>query len=127
MAGSQNSRPLTFPAGSDLSGSQYRFMVVNASGQLAAPSSGAAADGVLVSAPAAAGRPGSLEATPGTKVKLVVEEQVTVNQLLTPGTGGKARVASTTGDVIGAKAVTAGSGDGSVIEAILKLQVEPTA
>lgn len=60
MAWEESKISVTIPAGSDLSASQFCFMDINASAQLALPAAGAMADGVLQNDPNAAGRAGEL-------------------------------------------------------------------
>lgn len=70
MAYENKGKCITVEAGSDLSASQYCFVDVNSSGQLALPSDGAAAIGVLQNDPAAAGRAGSVLTSGITKIKV---------------------------------------------------------
>lgn len=69
MALEENMMTVSLPAGSDLSTGQFKFVEVNAAGQLALVGLGAIADGVLQDAPAAAGRAGQVAIGGIVKVK----------------------------------------------------------
>ena len=60
MAYEQTLRTIGAPASADLSASQFCFMTVNASGQLALPSAGGDADGILQDKPNGVGVEGEL-------------------------------------------------------------------
>lgn len=97
---------ISVPAGSDLSSKQYYFMTINSSGQLAATGDGAAADGVLQDAPAAAGRAGRLGT--GGRTKITLGGTVSAGDDVASDSTGKAVVAAT-GDIILGTAITGGS------------------
>lgn len=122
MATEEALKNITKLASADLSASQYCFMAINASGLLAAAGAGLAADGVLQDKPDAANRAGILGISGVSKIKCGAA--VTAGDDLTPGTGGKA-VTAGTGDVVAAKALEDGAGDGSIISALLILSHEP--
>jgi len=69
MAYKENAQSVTLEAGSDLSASQFAFVSLNASAQLALTGNGAQADGVLQSAPSAAGRAAEVDIGGITHVK----------------------------------------------------------
>ena len=57
MAGERDPEELTFPAGADLSTYQYRGVILNGAGSVAAFSAGSPIVGILTNKPGAAGRP----------------------------------------------------------------------
>lgn len=98
-------------AGSDLSTKQFQFVSINSSGQLAITADAAAADGVLLDKPAAAGRVGAVATVPGQICRVLAGGTITNGDLLevlsgkavTKSSGkvvGKALSAAVTGDVI---------------------------
>ena len=113
---------ISVEAASNLSASQYRFMRVNASGKLAAPTAGQSVDGVLQDKPDADGAVGLLGILGASKI--TCGAAVTAGDELTPGTAGKAVTAGTS-DVVAGKALADGSGDGSIIPMLLTPQKEP--
>lgn len=115
---------LSVEASADLSASQYRYMVVNASGQLAAASAGAKADGILQDKPAAAGRAGSLGISGVSKVE--AGAAFTAGDDLAVGTSGKA-VLATTGDIVVGRAMEDATGDGSIVPTRIVMAPEPLA
>src|SRR3972149_760040 len=98
---------ISVEAASNLSASQYRFMRVNASGKLAAPTAGQSVDGVLQDKPDADGAVGLLGILGASKI--------------TCG----AAVPAGTSAVVAGKALADGSGDGSIIPMLLTPQKEP--
>lgn len=116
---------VTVDAGSDLSSSQFRFLIRNSSGQLAVPSSaGTAVDGCLQNKPNAAGQAGSLGISGITKAECGAA--VTDGDNVTVDSVGRV-VTATTGDVSCGKAWGTGTGAGSLIPVQIKLQTEPLA
>ena len=124
MAYEESLTSISVQAGSDLSASQYRLMIVNASGQLAAASTGAKADGVLQDKPTAAGRPGTLGINGVSKVE--AGAAITAGDDIAAGTSGKAAVAGT-GDVVVGRAMEDAGADGDLFAMLIVRSVEPLA
>lgn len=98
MALQERINPLSVPASADLSASQFRFVTVNASGQLALPAAGADAIGVLQDKPDAAGRAGLVGLLVGSGRLKVVAAATLVpgNKVQSDATG--AAIVALTGD-----------------------------
>jgi len=124
MAFEESLKSISRTASGDLSSSQYHAMVVNASGQLAAASATGAMDGLLQNKPDAAGDAATLGIDGVSKA--VVGASVTAGDDLAVGSGGKL-ITATTGDVVVARALADGSGDGSVVAVLITRQHEPLA
>lgn len=124
MAHEENLQTVGIPANADLSGSQYCFVSVNATGKLAVTGAALAADGVLQDKPAAADRPGCLGIAGVTKLR--AGASFTAGDDLSPDSTGRG-VTATSGDVVGAKALEDASGADVVVSVLLKLQAEPLA
>jgi len=107
MAYEQTLRTIGVPASADLSASQFCFMTVNSSGQLAAPSAGGDADGVLQDKPNAAGVQGEL-AILGVSKAVVGTGGVTAGDLLAVDVAGKV-VTAVTGNKIVGRALATGA------------------
>lgn len=122
MAFEESLTSISVQASADLSGSQYRAMVINADGRLAAASTGGSMDGLLQDKPNAAGLAGAI-AIDGVS-KAVVGAAVTAGDDLAVGSAGKL-VTATTGDVVVARALADGSGDNSVVAVLITRQHEP--
>ncbi len=95
----------TFEAGQDLSTAQYKFVSLASDGQIDPTGAGAASDGVLLNAPAAAGRAASV-AVVG-RVKVLCGGTIAVNGNVASNASGAA-VAATTGNIVLGKALEAG-------------------
>lgn len=95
----------TFEAGQDLSTKQYYFVTMASDGQVDPTGAGAAADGVLQNAPAAAGRAASV-AISG-RVKVVAGGTITAGANVASNASG-AVVAASTGNIVLGKALEAG-------------------
>ena len=108
---------ITIEASADLSASQFRFMSVDSSGQLAATGDGAAADGVLQDKPAAAGRAGLLQI--GGRTKVEAGAAVTNGAQVASDSVGRV-VPAASGDVILGRALNAASAAGEVIAIIFQ-------
>lgn len=116
---------LSVVASADLSASQYRFAVINSSGQLAiVASNGANADGVLVTKPSAQGQAGSLQYDGVAKV--VVASAVTAGDAISSSANGRAQTATTGQRVLG-RAMESASGAGQIVAVLLKVGGEPNA
>lgn len=90
----------TIEAAGDLSAKQYHFGVINSSGQIAAVSvAGAAADGVILNAPAAQGRATTV-AKVG-RVKVVAAGNINAGANVASDNAGKAVTASSTNIILG--------------------------
>lgn len=98
MALQERINPLSVPASADLSASQFRFVTVNSSGQLALPAAGADAIGVLQDKPDAAGRVGLVGLLNGSGRLKVVAAATLVpgNKVQSDATG--AAIVALTGD-----------------------------
>jgi hypothetical protein len=102
---------VTVPAGSDLSASQFCFVEVNASGQLAVVGAGLHADGILQNDPNAAGRAGEVAIAGIVQVKCGAA--VTRGGAVASDAAGKA-VNATTGNIILGTAMETGA-NGAII------------
>jgi hypothetical protein len=110
-------RGLTIPAGSDLSSSQFFFMIINSSGRLAIPAgAGDPVDGVLQDKPDAAGVAGALAFDGVSKVE--AGAAVSVGDLVQSDAAGKA-IPALSGTHAAGKAITAAAADGEVISVLL--------
>jgi len=117
MAYEQTLRTIGVPASADLSASQFCFMTVNSSGQLALPSAGGDADGILQDKPNAAAVEGEL-AVLGISKLVVGTAGVTAGDLLATDANGKA-VTATTGNKILGRALATGAA-GVIIPALIQ-------
>lgn len=117
MAYEQTLRTIGAPASADLSASQFCFMTVNSSGQLALPSAGGDADGILQDKPNGVGVEGEL-AVLGISKLVVGTAGVTCGDLLTTDAAGKA-VTATTGNKILGRALATGA-SGIIIPALIQ-------
>jgi hypothetical protein len=107
MAYEQTLRTVGVPASADLSSSQFCFVVVNSSGQLAAPTAGGDADGVLQDKPNAQGQIGEVGIL-GISKALVGTGGVTAGDLLAVDAAGKVVTAATGNKIVG-KALATGA------------------
>jgi hypothetical protein len=117
MAYEQTLRTIGAPASADLSASQFCFMTINSSGQLALPSAGGDADGILQDKPNGVGVEGEL-AVLGISKLVVGTAGVTCGDLLTADANGKA-VTATTGNKILGRALATGV-SGVIIPALIQ-------
>jgi hypothetical protein len=117
MAYEQTLRTIGVPASADLSASQFCFMTVNSSGQLALPAAGGDADGILQDKPNGVGVEGEL-AVLGISKLVVGTAGVTCGDLLTTDANGKA-VTATTGNKILGRALATGA-SGVIIPALIQ-------
>ena len=108
MAYEQSLRSIGVPASADLSASQFCFMIVNGSGQLALPAAGGDADGILQDKPNAAGFEGQL-AIGGVSKVVVGAGGVTAGDLLQVTAAGAVITAATTGHKIVGRAMATGA------------------
>ncbi len=111
MAFEESKISVTIPAGSDLSASQFCFVEINASGQLAVAGAGAMADGILQNDPNAAGRAG--EVAIGGIVQVKCGGAVTRGGPVASDASGKA-VNATTGNIILGTALETGANNGII-------------
>ena len=109
MAYEQSLRSIGLPASADLSASQFCFMATNSSGQLALPSAGGDADGILQDKPNAAGQEGQLAISGVSKV-VVGTGGVTAGDLLATDNAGKAVTAASTNKILGRALATGAAG-----------------
>ena len=109
MAYEQTLRTIGAPASADLSASQFCFMTVNSSGQLALPSAGGEADGILQDKPNGVGVEGEL-AVLGISKLVVGTAGVTAGDLLTTDANGKAVTAASTNKILGRALATGAAG-----------------
>ena len=122
MAYEESLKCISVEAGSDLSARQYRYVVINSSGQLAVASAGSKADGILQDDPSAAGQAATLAIDGVSKIQ--VGAAVTAGDDLAVGSNGLA-VTATSGDVVVGRALTTGSGLNSIISALIVRAPEP--
>lgn len=107
---------ITRPAAVGLIGLQYRFVTVDASGNLALTGNGAEADAVLQDKPTATGNAAAAAIVGVSKVE--AGASFNAGDLLTSDGNGKAKVAGT-GDVINARALEAGA-SGRIVSVLTK-------
>ena len=117
MAYEQTLRTVGLPASADLSASQFCFVAVNADGNLALPSAGGDADGILQDKPNALGVFGEVGIL-GVSKLVVGEAGVTAGDLLTTDTAGKAVTAASTNKILG-RALASGA-SGVIIPALIQ-------
>jgi hypothetical protein len=117
MAYEQTLRTIGAAASADLSASQFCFVVVNANGQLALPSAGGDAEGILQDKPNGAGVYGEVGIL-GVSKLVVGAAGVTVGDLLASDVNGKA-VTATTGNKILGRALATGAA-GVIIPALIQ-------
>ena len=117
MAYEQTLHTISAPASTDLSASQFCFVAVNSSGQLALPSAGGDAEGILQDKPNAAGVAGEVGIL-GVSKLVVGTGGVTAGDLLATDVNGKA-VTATTGNKILGRALTTGAA-GTIIPALIQ-------
>ena len=108
---------ISMPAGEDLSGHQFRFMTVNASGQVVHANAADAKLGVLQNKPSAAGR--GAEVCIGGTSKLIASGAINENAYLTSDGDGKAAATTTDNAQVGALALTPAGADGDTIFAMV--------
>ncbi|HZT29506.1 MAG TPA: capsid cement protein [Bryobacteraceae bacterium] len=109
MAYEQTLRTIAAPASADLSASQFCFVVVNSSGQLALPSAGGEADGILQDKPNAQGVQAELAVLGVSKV-VVGTGGVTAGDLLATDANGKAVTAASGNKILGRALATGAAG-----------------
>lgn len=107
---------VTFPANADLSSSQYCFVSLNSSGNVAVTGDGAHATGVLQNDPAAAARAASVALNGVTKVK--AGGTVTAGGLVASDSTGRA-VDVVSGDYILGEALEAATAANQIISIVL--------
>ena len=117
MAYEQTLRTIGLPASADLSASQFCFVVVNASGQLALPAAGGDAEGILQDKPNGAGVVGEVGIL-GVSKLVVGAAGVTGGDLLASDASGKA-VTAVTGNKILGRALATGAA-GVIIPALIQ-------
>ena len=109
MAYEQTLHTISALASADLSASQFCFVVVNVNGQLALPSAGGDADGILQDKPNAAAVEGEL-AVLGVSKLVVGTAGVTAGDLLATDVNGKAVTAATGNKILGRALATGAAG-----------------
>jgi hypothetical protein len=109
MAYEQTLHTISAPASADLSASQFCFVAVNSSGQLALPSAGGDAEGILQDKPNAAGVAGEVGIL-GVSKLVVGTGGVTAGDLLATDVNGKAVTATTGNKILGRALVTGAAG-----------------
>ncbi len=117
MAYEQTLRTIGLPASADLSASQFCFVAVNANGQLALPSAGGDAEGILQDKPNAAGQTGEVGIL-GISKLVVGAGGVTAGDLLATDVNGKAVTAATGNKILG-RALATGTA-GTLIPALIQ-------
>lgn len=116
MAVNNNQTCVTLEAGADLSAKQFFFVSMSSDGQVDPTGDGAAAIGVLLNDPAAAGR--AAEVCIGGLTRVSAGGSITAGDEVASDAAGEA-VAAATGDIILGTAVTGGS-DGDVISIVFQ-------
>jgi hypothetical protein len=111
---------ITAEAGQDLSAKQFYFGTIAADGQVDPTAAAAAADGVIMGKPDAAGKVFPLATQPGQVVKVVAGAAVARGALLEADASGRA-VTQAAGKILG-KALAAAGAAGEIIPALLILQ-----
>ena len=117
MAYEQTLRTVGLPASADLSASQFCFVAVNSDGNLALPSAGGDAAGILQDKPNALGVFGEVGIL-GVSKLVVGAAGVTAGDLLTTDTAGKAVTAASTNKILG-RALASGA-SGVIIPALIQ-------
>jgi hypothetical protein len=107
----EQSPPLSIPAGSDLSASQFCGVTINSSGQLVLPSAGARILGILYTKPAAQGRPGTVETQAGKKLRAKYGGTVTAADPVKVDAAGKFVTAVSTNVAVGVAYKSGVNGD----------------
>lgn len=109
---------LTYPASADLSASQFCFVNINTSGQLALPSgAGVGCDGVLQDKPKAITQGGSLCVLGQTKV--LAGAAVAIGDSISCDSSGRGITTTSTNKVLG-KAVSAASAAGQLFTMLIE-------
>jgi hypothetical protein len=116
MAYKENQSCVTLEAGQDLSAKQYFFVTIASDGQIDPTGDGAAAVGVLLNDPAAAGR--AAEVCIGGLTRVEAGGTVAAGAAVASDAAGNA-VTAATGDIILGTAVTGGA-DGEVITIVFQ-------
>src|SRR3974377_574710 len=109
MAYEQTLHTISALASADLSASQFCFVVVNSSGQLALPSAGGDAEGILQDRPNGAGGYGE-GGLLGISKRGVGAAGVTAGDLLATDVNGKAVTAATGNKILGRALATGAAG-----------------
>jgi hypothetical protein len=117
VAYEQTLRTIGLPASADLSASQFCFVAVNANGQLALPSAGGDAEGILQDKPNAAGQAAEVGIL-GISKLVVGAGGVTAGDLLATDVNGKAVTAATGNKILG-RALATGTA-GTLIPALIQ-------
>lgn len=121
MAYEQTLRSIQVAASGDLSASQFCFVTVNSSAQIALTAANAAADGVLQDKPTAAAQ--ASQVAIGGVTKLVTGAAVTAGDRLMADASGRA-ITATSGNFVNAVALASSSGAGVIIPAIIQLRAK---
>lgn len=116
MAYKENQSCVTFEAGQDLSAKQFFFVSIASDGQVDPTGDGAAAVGVLLNDPAAAGR--AAEVCIGGLTRVEAGGTVAAGAAVASDAAGNA-VTAATGDIILGTAVTGGA-DGEIITIVFQ-------
>jgi hypothetical protein len=109
MAYEQTLRTIGVPASADLSAYQFCFVAVNNNGQLALPSAGGDADGILQDKPNGTAQQGEVGILGVSKV-VVGTGGVTAGDLLATDNAGKAVTAQTGNKILGRALATGAAG-----------------
>lgn len=119
MAKVEQYQAISIDAGSDLSSDQFKFVLTAADGEVDVVSSaGGQADGVLMNAPSAQGRPATV-AYAG-RVKVIAGGAITAGDLVQSDASGEAINGVTTGDFPLGRALTSAA-DGELVEILLNI------
>ena len=111
MAYTDNAPRFSLEAGANLT--QFTFITIDSNGKAATAAAQAAADGVALNNPASGD---AVEVAYGGLTQVLAGEPITQGEDVSVGSGSKAiTAAGASGDAIVGRAVTASSGDGSVI------------
>lgn len=116
MAHKEAQISVTLEAGADLSAAQFKFVTVDADGQLSVSTDGAASVGVLLNDPSAAGR--AAEVCIGGVTRVEAGGTVTAGDAVASNATGEA-ITAATDDIILGTALTGGA-DGEVITIVFQ-------
>lgn len=117
---------LSFEAAGDLSADQFKYVVINSSGQVALAGDGVAAIGVLQNKPSAVGQAAEVAVLTGGRYKVVAAAALaTIGTELASDAAGLATPAVVTDRVLGIQMTTTGAANELVEVLALSLQIAP--
>lgn len=118
MAVEQTGIDITMPAAADLSGAQFRFMIVDTNGRATVSGANGKVLGILQNKPNAAGAAARVRISGVSKLQL--GNAGTAQQYVASNAQGFGTTASNTGDWIGAQVLTNVGGSGDITDVALR-------